>query len=320
MSSWHSYPSIFNLGHAAIAELLLDPVVIEEKVDGSQFYFGRFEDGLRFHSKKQQIHLDADGDIGAGARMFETGVKQVMLRADLLREGWTYRGEYLNSPRHNTLVYDRVPEGNIIIFDINTDEETYLDHQARRLEAERIGLEAVPVLFSGHWQAGDVGGIEKLLDTPSVLGGQKIEGIVIKNYFRFGKDKKALMGKYVSEAFKEVHSGAWKERNPNKEEFIAVLVNKYRSPARWAKAVQHLREDDKLEGSPRDIGGLIKEIPEDILRECGAEIRAELFAHFWPAIRRGVIRGVPEWYKDSLLRAQFAEPQLLAAMEVGVAA
>ena len=43
-TSWHSYPSIFALGHRALAELFLDPVVVEEKVDGSQFSFGLFEE------------------------------------------------------------------------------------------------------------------------------------------------------------------------------------------------------------------------------------------------------------------------------------
>src|SRR5712672_2755316 len=42
-SSWHSYPSIYNLGHKAIQDLLTGPVLVEEKVDGSQFSFGIFE-------------------------------------------------------------------------------------------------------------------------------------------------------------------------------------------------------------------------------------------------------------------------------------
>jgi len=33
-TSWHSYPKIYNLGHRAIRDLLEDPVVVEEKVDG----------------------------------------------------------------------------------------------------------------------------------------------------------------------------------------------------------------------------------------------------------------------------------------------
>lgn len=33
MESWHSYPSIYNLGHKAIESLLTVPVLVEEKVD-----------------------------------------------------------------------------------------------------------------------------------------------------------------------------------------------------------------------------------------------------------------------------------------------
>jgi len=40
----NSYPSIYNLGHHAIATLLDAPVLVEEKVDGSQFSFEAFRD------------------------------------------------------------------------------------------------------------------------------------------------------------------------------------------------------------------------------------------------------------------------------------
>ncbi len=39
-ASWHSYPKIYGLGHKAITELLSDNVMVEEKIDGSQFSFG----------------------------------------------------------------------------------------------------------------------------------------------------------------------------------------------------------------------------------------------------------------------------------------
>lgn len=45
MESWHSYPSIYNLGHRYIADLLTVPVIVEEKIDGSQFSFGLDEEG-----------------------------------------------------------------------------------------------------------------------------------------------------------------------------------------------------------------------------------------------------------------------------------
>ena len=34
MSSWHSYPKVYALGHSAIKDLLLDSVILEEKIDG----------------------------------------------------------------------------------------------------------------------------------------------------------------------------------------------------------------------------------------------------------------------------------------------
>ena len=43
MTSWHSYPSIYALGHKAVADIFVEPVLIEEQIDGSQFSFGIFE-------------------------------------------------------------------------------------------------------------------------------------------------------------------------------------------------------------------------------------------------------------------------------------
>ena len=55
-----SYPKVFNLGHAAMADLLGGNVVVQEKVDGSQFSFARTDSGqLLFRSKGAEIHPEA---------------------------------------------------------------------------------------------------------------------------------------------------------------------------------------------------------------------------------------------------------------------
>ena len=113
------------------------------------------------------------------------------------------------------------------------------------------------------------------------------------------------MGKYVSEAFKEVHEADWKARNPHGKDLIQKFIEKYHSPARWQKAVQHLREAGKLEGSPRDIGMLIREIPADVRKEEEQAIKDALFEHFWLQIQRGIIAGFPEWYKSELAKSAF---------------
>lgn len=296
-SSWHSYPKIFAIGHRAVAELFLDDVLVEEKVDGSQFSFGRFGGELKCRSKGATINVDVP------EKMFAEAVEVV--KALDLRDGWTYRAEYLKTPKHNSLAYDRIPNNHIIVFDINTMEEQYLPHTEKRGEAERLGLETVPLIFAGRIDSPQ--SILAYLETVSVLGGQKIEGVVVKNYARFGMDKKVLMGKYVSEAFKEVHSKEWKDGNPKTGDVIQRLILGLKTPARWNKAVQHLRERGELTDSPKDIGGLIKEVQTDIAAECEDEIKQALYTYALPQIRRACTGGLPEWYKEELLKRQFVQ-------------
>jgi hypothetical protein len=326
MSSWHSYPSIFNLGHRAIADLFSVPVIVEEKVDGSQFSFGLIEElpaqdpaysfgitnpglpqtyELRVRSKGAVMHPDAP------EKMFNHGVNAVKQILPLLHPGWTYRGEYLAKPNHNALAYDRVPTGHIVLFDINTDDETYLSPAEKAEEAQRLGFECVPVLYSG--QIPGISPAEKIqyfrsfLDTTSMLGGQKIEGVVIKplNYNLYGPDKKCLFGKFVSEAFREVHKRSWKETNPTNGDIIQQIGADYCTAARWNKAIQHLRDAGKLMEDVKDIGNIIREVPADVFAECEQEMKDRLWKHAKPHITRQLTRGLPEFYKDRLLRLQF---------------
>jgi hypothetical protein len=299
MNSWHSYPSIFAIGHRALAELLLDPVIVEEKVDGSQFSFGLFDENgervLRCRSKGAQLNVIAP------EKMFTNAV-DVVQSLDL-RVGWTYRAEYLKKPKHNVLAYDRIPEKHLIVFDINSGHESYLSYEEKSTECARLGLEVVPLVFEGVIE--NVEHFRSMIDRVSALGGQKVEGVVVKNYRRFGPDKKVLMGKFVSEAFKEVHAAEWKTANPTRTDIVERLIDSLRTPARWQKAVQHLRERGQVEDSPRDIGFLIKETQADIEKECMELIAEKLAEWALPQIRRGVVRGLPEWYKDELMKRQF---------------
>lgn len=287
------------MGHRAIADLLQGPVYVEEKVDGSQFSFGITKEGeLKVRSKGCEMVVDAP------EKMFSFAVETVKRLAPMLHPGWTYRGEYLRSPKHNALIYSRIPKDHIIIFDIEVGECEFLSHRAKRDEGIRIGLETVPLLWEGY--VNKIEDIRDFLTKESVLGGQKIEGVVIKprDYSLFGKDKKVLMGKLVSEAFKETHARVWKQDNPSRGDIIAALGAQYNTQARWQKAIQHLTEKGLITGSPRDIGPLIKEIPADIKRECEEEIKEKLFAFAWPHLSRMVTRGFPEFYKELLLKKQ----------------
>jgi hypothetical protein len=311
MSAWHSPQSIYNLGHRAVTDLFSVPVQIQEKVDGSFFAFGLFTpapfDKLDPESNTVELRIRSKGAMmipDAPESLFKPAVKAVKERLHLLHPGWQYRAETLAKPKHNALSYDRVPKDNIILFDVCTDEETYLPYEELCAEAKRLDLEVVPQLYAGR--VSDADSLRNYLDTVSVLGGQKIEGFVIKPLIPlYGPDKKMLFGKFVSEAFKEVHRSAWKESNPGPKDIVLTLGEQYASPARYQKALIHLREAGAIEDSPRDIGKLIREIPGDVRKECEDEIKEALFKYAWPHISRIIVRQVPEWYKDLLMRKQF---------------
>lgn len=300
-TSWHSYPKIFNLGHAQIRDLLDGHVIVEEKVDGSQFSFGIFNGVLKCKSKNQEIIIDAP------EKMFNLAIESVKSIQHLLKDGYTYRAEYLKNPKHNALAYDRIPNKHLIIFDVSPSQEVYLSREEKEIEATRLGLEVVPVIFMGKVK--DAHQIFSMIDRVSILGGQKIEGVVIKDYTKFGADKKVLLGKHVSEAFKEVHKHDWVKTNPSKNDLLVVLCEEYRSKARWNKAIQHLKEAGKLENSPKDISSLIGEVQKDIADECEQEIKEKLYKWAVPHIKRKSVAGLPEWYKEKLVESQFEKDE-----------
>jgi hypothetical protein len=296
-TSWHSYTSAKHVGHAMVRDIFNEEVLVEEKLDGSQFSFGVFNGELKVRSKGSQLYVEAP------EKMFAAAVRTAQELAPLLVDGWTYRAEYLAKTKHNVLSYSRIPQKHLAVFDINDGHETYLSYEVKAKECERIGLEVVPLIYKG--KVSDLGQFRSFIDRDSFLGGAKIEGVVVKNYQRFFTDGKAMFAKYVSEEFKEIHSAEFRKENPASGDICDKIIAQYRTPARWRKAVQHLKEEGKLESSPRDIGNLIKEAGEDTMRECQEEIKNILWQWAEPQIRRGVVAGLPQWYKDELVKAQF---------------
>lgn len=292
-----SYPKIWNLGHPHIAELFFDEVRVEEKVDGSQFSFGVLNGELVCRSKGVQLNLDEP------EKMFAKAVETARELEPRLQAGWVYRGEYLQKPHHNALAYDRVPMRHIVLFDIMIGEESYLNRNSLVEEGERLGLEIVPEVFRGKVE--DAAQFEKLMDRVSFLGGAKIEGLVIKNHTRFGKDGKSLLGKFVSSEFREIHAGEWKKANPTSSDIRQILAGKFCTEARWHKAVQHLAERGELLNDPKDIGPLMRETHKDIETECVEQIAQELLKWAMPELKRTACRGLSEWYKQQLVKKQF---------------
>lgn len=301
----HSYPEVYQLGHKLVSNVLNGHVLVEEKVDGSQISFGLDEHlKLRMRSKNKEIDIDnPDG-------MFKTAVEFLVKYQSVLHPNWVYRGEYLLKPKHNTLEYYRVPHNHIIIFDICDGLESYLSYSDLCAEAKRIGLEVVPLFAEGVFTEADILELkDEWLSRESILGGTKVEGVVIKNYNVFTAEKKVAMAKLVRDDFKEQNAINWKAAKPSTADVVQKLIDTYRTEARWRKAVQHLRDAGELQGEMRDIPLLMKEVSNDVLKECKDEILEQLFAYAWPKIMKGITRGLPEWYKTQIENCEYSKEE-----------
>lgn len=287
-----SYPKVHALGHRHISNILIGDNIVEEKVDGSSLNFSMQDGELIIHSHSAKIYLEAP------QKMFIEGIEYIKSIQHKLIPNYFYHGEYLQKKKHNTLEYGRIPKNHIMIFDIEDPYGNPFSYNIKAGMAYDIGLEVVPLLATN---VKTVEEIKELLNRDSILGGSKIEGVVIKNYNQLTFDGKYAVGKYVSEAFKEKHIKDWKSNNPNSKDLITTLVEELRTDARYYKAVQHLREQGTLEESPRDIGNLFKEVVKDIEEEEKEYILERLWKYYGKEIKSRVCAGIPEWYKNKLL-------------------
>lgn len=135
-----SFPKIFAIGTNYIRDIFLDPVEITEKIDGSQFAFGKINGDVHIRSKSAKIYTDNPD------KMFADGVDYVMSIQDLLPEGMVFYTEYLKKPKHNTLVYGRIPKNHLMLFGVMDITQKFHPMDGY---AEQLGIEKVPVFNIG---------------------------------------------------------------------------------------------------------------------------------------------------------------------------
>ena len=288
------------------ADGLLDgPVVIQEKIDGSQFSFGVVEGKLLMRSKGVMIdEVEKHEGIFKEActtaqRIFDSGG---------LVEGMVVRGEALSKPKHNTIRYERVPIGNVIIWDISLGDgsEIYLQPDEVKKFINTWGLEMVPTYHIGPITGGDLGRLaEELLKKTSILGNVQIEGIVIKNYAKVDGFGKMMAAKMVNAEFKEANGAEWDGKKQSN--VIQGIIEDFNKENIWRKAVQHAKEEGKLLGEPKDIGYLIHAVKKDFGIENHEEVKKKLSKAFYSEIERGIMNGFPEWYKAELMKGVLDE-------------
>lgn len=301
----NSFPKIYQLGKREIENIFKSEVEITEKVDGSQFCFGvDLEGKLRFRSKGKELFFDGC------EKMFQCGAQYIIdfnqTICNVLKPGTFIYGELLSKPKHNVLAYERVPNHNIIVFGVLEGLNYVEDYGKIKEYADKLDLETVPLIFKGLVETPEH--IQELVGkTVSVLGKEIIEGIVVKNYRQHTSigDPSPCFGKYVRAEFKERHGDEWQMNS--KKNTLEQFIEGFRHEGRMRKAMQHLRERGLLTESLKDIGPLIVEVKNDIRAEESNTIKEFLFKQFIEQIERKAVAGLPEWYKDVLLKGAFNE-------------
>ena len=104
-----AFPKIFAIGSDYICDIFKEEVEITEKVDGSQFCFGKLDGETFMRSKGKQQFVESPD------KMFKEGVDYIWSIQERIPEGMAFYCEYLKKPKHNVLAYDRVPKNNLIL-------------------------------------------------------------------------------------------------------------------------------------------------------------------------------------------------------------
>jgi len=297
----HSMPKVYNLGHRLLADLWQGSVVVQEKVDGSQLSWMWDNYGQLYVRSKSKPQYGAEYDVMD--KMFAPAIEHLRQQEPVLHG--MFRGEMLAKRKQNTIFYDRVPQGHIVLFDVEFPTG-FADFMDLKFYAKDVNVE--PVRQLDIWHDGHQASLEELeafLQVESMLGGSTVEGVVFKNYSRIDpmSTRYPLMGKFVSEKFKEKNKAVWKEKNPGGKDVVGNLAACLNTEARWEKAVQHLSEQGVLLGEPKDIGLLMAEVKRDVLEEEGGWIVEQLVKRLQPQIMRQLGRGLPGWYKRRLAGA-----------------
>lgn len=292
-----AFPKIFALGQDYIKDILDGEVEVTEKIDGSQFGFGRLDGELFVRSKGAMLHIEAPNN------MFKEAVDYIASIEDRIPDNTIFHAEYLQTPHHNSLTYGRIPKNHLCLFAVSDSSEKHYGHDDIIKWAEKLEIDAVPLIYKGTIESTDQ--ILEFMGSESYLGGANAEGVVVKNYNKpfllGGQPIPVMSGKYVSEAFKEVHRAGWSGEHTTRGKW-ETFKDGYKTEARWMKAVQYLRDSSELTESPKDIGKLIKRVMEDIEEEEKETIKNFLWKEFGSEVLRTSVKGLPEFYKLHLLK------------------
>ena len=303
--------------------LLDGEVVVEEKIDGSNFRIQIQGDKIKIGSRRVDDLAEITREeliVLKDEKMFKKGFNIVFeMREKLFNLLNIYQQdkillfcEYLQDKKHNALCYERIPKNYLVLFDVVFEKNGELRHIYKLNDkilkheiADYLGIEKINIMYEGEFKK-DL--FSKFLKEKSQLGKEIVEGIVIKNYNRHYpvdlistkayKDF-ALVGKWVREEFKEVLAREWRGKKAKGNDY-EELINSLLTQARLNKAIMRLKEEGKINNEKRDLAVLIPEFVNDVVDEEKENIKGVLWKLFFEEFKRKAQRFVVKEYLKKL--------------------
>ena len=303
------FPKVLGLGQPLLAEIFDDPVDLSSKIDGSQCRINLTESNVQCGSKNVDI---------ADTKMFDLAYQQ----ADRIwneKVWWTFGDditlftEFLNKPKHNVLKYDRVPKNSLYVFGALIDGKHLSTEELIELATE-LDIEP-PHIIASQVKINNPEDLNEYLETESVLGGTKVEGIVIRNSYKsyppllvstMAFTNYPLVGKLVRDDFKERLQKEWSTKK-QRETPLAKVSTEFFTDARFNKAINHLNDAGKITYEMNNLKDIIPEFYSDLIDEERQEIMELALDDFWRQLKRKSDNFVVKEWKRYLVEKQFSE-------------
>jgi hypothetical protein len=260
---------------------------ITEKIDGSQISWRKKNGELSIYSKNYQIYPS----LKPVQKTFKPAVTYLLSICDKIAVGYIYYGETLATPRHNVIRYSRIPNNNLVLWAVNDlPLNKWLNQFELKHEAKSLSIEYLIPLNTEEDPVNE-----------SCLGGV-IEGVVYSYLINNSRD--IIKFKKVNEAFYEIRQQSKENKNllrGAQTDTWGEFKNRFKTEARWNKAIQHLRDQGVLENKESDIGLLCKETMCDILLEEEKTIQDFFNKTFRKELLKHAITGLADYYKNYLI-------------------
>ncbi len=266
-------------------------VIVQEKVDGSQFSVQNIDGVLHFSNKgkiipgKSQIYINTFVSLANKLSYF--------------KEGYIYHGEAMRSLRPNTIVYDRVPRYYWILYEVIRISDNYmLTPEEVKEMIVGTNIEFLEPLYDNKYDEIPKNTYKDIVDDimlnistnklQSLLGGVP-EGVVFKAINRVDDGTyRHRKNKFVRKEFAELnHTRKSKIADVSDDEFIESIGLIYNVEPRFQKAKQHLEENNKWKSNNNaNVGSMVGELDIDLLKEAEEDIKNMLFCRFWESIKK----------------------------------